>query len=184
MERNQGRLPGGGGLWVPKCMLDKHAATGEDSSSERVTKGPRWWEQISGWFWRRSEGSPVKKPSSSPHCTVWVMMCNLLARKTFPGKGTHFLKDQAAGQWLNSKLFPNLTPKSEYAMVSPRETCFNERSPKDPWETPQSPQRLMVSPLSLTLLICKIGALNMILSMGPLSSGVGDCCKYPIQCSN
>lgn len=37
-ERNEGRLPGGGGLWILKIVLDKHAALGEGSSSGRATK--------------------------------------------------------------------------------------------------------------------------------------------------
>lgn len=80
-------------------------------------------------------GAQVEKPSNFPHGTMWVMMYNLPARKTFLGKSVYFLQGQIAGQWLSSKLFPNFTPKSECDIVSPREPCFHEGSPRDPQET-------------------------------------------------
>lgn len=77
----------------------------------------------------------MEKPSNFPDGTTRVKMYNLPAGRTFPGKSMYFLQGQRAGQWLSSKVFPNFIPKSECDVVSPREPCFHEGSPKDPWET-------------------------------------------------
>lgn len=92
-----------------------------------------------GMFWTRSERSPMEKQFNSPLRTMWVMSHDSLATKSFPGKGLHFLKGQAAGQWMSTKAFLNLASRSEYAMVSPRELCSTKDSPKDSWETLRSP---------------------------------------------
>lgn len=80
-------------------------------------------------------GCRVEKLSNSIPCTVWVMSRDSLATKPFPGKGMHFLKGHAGGQWLSTKAFPNLTSKSECAMLSPRDPCSLKGCCKDPWET-------------------------------------------------
>lgn len=67
----------------------------------------------------------LSNPTPTP-CIVWVMPHDSLATKPFPGKEIHFLKGQAVGQWLSTEAFPNLPPKSQCAMLSPRAPCSME----------------------------------------------------------
>ena len=74
---------------------------------------------LKGW------GGVVEKlsstPPSPPHCVGNAR--DSPATEPFPGKGMHFLKGQAGGQWLSTKSFPNLTSKSKYALLSRRDPC-------------------------------------------------------------
>lgn len=75
----------------------------------------------------------------------------------------HFLSSQAAGQWLSTKTFPNLTPNLSLQWGGPKEPCSTMGNPSEPIRIDGVPFK------SLAFSICKIGASNMIIFMGPLN---------------
>ena len=118
-------LPGGGGLWLLKGVLNYHGAMGarqfncKSHQKARSVGGESQAGLEGGVGGRGHVVEKLSNPTPIP-CIVWVMPHDSLATKPFPGKEIHFLKGQAVGQWLSTEAFPNLPPKSQCAMLSPR----------------------------------------------------------------